>query len=424
MVKTPKNSKKKKQSFSGSKTDKNKKKFSKTMYQNYISTVPISKNIKKNKTTSDTNDSYNKKIKNLFDLLLGYFHLDEKISKTSFENIKNIVKDESDELFIDFRYLLNPKKFYKCFCSLLKNLIKDNELEKLNNPKYRLRLYSIFSLLSSKDIKNYLFEGSISSYIKQDIILSIFQLEDNIDKYCPLLCCDDTLFLSIDKNKLIIDESIDTFKENYLFSNCVFNSIKLTLNEFIKVEDETLKKTINDILNKTNFYYCDIDESFSGISFLGYNVVIRSYFNNYKNDDSKVALRNVITHELIHLLLIELTDNNYFVHSFERSNNKIKESGNYFEKIFFGVDVQWYSKDLIDYLKNFKNLEKNINDFNQEIIKIYNNTCIADEKNIMALTDDDCIKNCILRNKANPIKINDYCQYGRCSRYYRKYNDH
>ena len=424
MGKTPKNTKKKKQSFSGSKINKNQKKYSKTMYQNYISTVPISKNIKKLKTTSDINDSYNKKIKNLFDLLLSYFYADKQISKTSFENINKIVKDANDELFIDFRYLLESKKFYECFCSLLKKLIKDTELEKLKNSKYRLRLHSIFSTLSSKNIKNYLFDDSISSYIKQDIILSIFQLEDNIDKYYPLLDCDNKFFLPIDKRNLIIDESIDYFKEKYLFSKCVFNSIKLTLTEFIEVEDEILKKAINDILNKTNFYYCDIDESFSGISFLGYNVVIRSYFNNYKNDDSKVALRNVITHELIHLLLIELTDKNYFVHSFERSNKKIKESGNYFEKIFFGADVQWYSKTLIDYLKNFKNLEKNIIDFNQDIIKIYNNTCIANENNIMTLTDDECIKNCILRNKANPIKNNNYSQYGHCSRYYRKYNEH
>ena len=134
-------------------------------------------------------------------------------------------------------------------------------------------------------------------------------------------------------------------------------------------------------------------------------------------------MRNVITHELIHILLIELTDNNYFIHSFERSNNKIKESGNYFEKIFFGVDVQWYSQELINYLKNYDNLKKNIKDFNQDIINIYNNTFISNEDNVMTLTDNDCIKNCILRNKANPKKNNNYSPYGHGSRDYRKYND-
>ena len=41
-----------------------------------------------------------------------------QISKTSFENINKIVKDANDELYIDFGYLLEPKKFNECFCSL------------------------------------------------------------------------------------------------------------------------------------------------------------------------------------------------------------------------------------------------------------------------------------------------------------------
>ena len=233
-----------------------------------------------------------------------------------------------------------------------------------------------------------------------------------------MLSFENDWFEIIDKNNLILDESIETFKQDYLLSECVFHSIKTTLSEFIKIDDEVLKKAIDTVLNKINFYYSGIDEQFSAITFLGYNVVIRNYFKNYKNQDVKLVLRNVITHELIHILLIELTDKNFFNNSFERSNKKIIESGNYFEKIFFGVDVQWYSKDLVDYLKNFENFKKDIKVFNNDIINIYNNSCIPQEDTIMTMTDDECIKSGILRNKMNFKKNNDYKQFGHCYKYF------
>ena len=200
----------------------------------------------------------------------------------------------------------------------------------------------------------------------------------------------------IDKNNLIIDESIETFKQQYLCAETTFNAIKLTLAEFIKVEDEKIKNTINEILDKTKFYYSDLDEQYSAISFLGYNVVIRNYFKDINNKDIKVVLRNVITHEIIHLLLLELTDKNFFNNSFERSNKKISESGDHFEKIFFGVDVKWYSKELCSYLKNFQNYEKNLQEFNKDIVKIYNKTCKSKENKIQYLTDAECIQQNIL----------------------------
>ena len=87
----------------------------------------------------------------------------------------------------------------------------------------------------------------------------------------------------IDKNNLIIDESVETFKQQYLYSETTFNAIKLTLVEFIKVEDEQVKNTNNEVLDKTKFYYSDLDEQYSALNFLGYNVVIRNYFKDINN---------------------------------------------------------------------------------------------------------------------------------------------
>ena len=111
---------------------------------------------------------------------MNYFYADKQISKTSFEKIKKIIKNINDELFLDFWYLLNLKQFYECFCSYLKKLIKDCELEKLNNSKYKAIFYSIFKNLSKEDIKSYLFnlfDDLITSYVRQDIILIIFNLK-------------------------------------------------------------------------------------------------------------------------------------------------------------------------------------------------------------------------------------------------------
>ena len=419
MGKTPKNNKSKKKET----TTKTKleyiigtKKISKTAYQRYINSIPITKN--KITIIKDNMDNYIEKIKDIFQLLFNYFSKNKNISSKSLNTLINITKNANDELFANFQNLLNPEEFYQCFISYLKKNIKENILKQIKSGNFVTRFYSVFQKLKNENIEIYLFEKEITSYIRQDIVLSIFKLGSNLDSYVNLLNLGSDWFEMIDKNNLILDESIETFEQNYLLSECVFHSIKTTLSEFIKIDDEALKKAIHTVLNKINFYYSELDEQFSAITFLGYNVVIRNYFKNYKNQDVKVALSNVITHELIHILLIELTDKNFFNNSFERSNKKIIESGNYFEKIFFGVDVQWYSKDLVDYLKNFENFKKDIKVFNNDIINIYNNSCIPQEDTIMTMTDDECIKSGILRNKMNFKKNNDYKQFGHCYKYF------
>ena len=42
----------------------------------------------------------------------------------------------------------------------------------------------------------------------------------------------------IDKNNLIIDESVETFKQQYLYFETTFNAIKLTLADLSKLKME------------------------------------------------------------------------------------------------------------------------------------------------------------------------------------------
>ena len=420
MVKTPKNTKKKKNNFQKSQKRKNSRKktknITKTPYQRYINAIPKIRNRKER--FINIADIYIIKIKYIFELLYNYFSKNTQISAQSLNNLLIITQSASDQLFANFENLLTPEEFYKSFCSYLKKIIKENQLNKMYNSTFAFRFFNLFKRLMTKNLNEYLFDDSIASFIRQDIILSIFHYGKQLDNYIVMFDKDNDWYAPIDKNNLIIDESVETFKQEYLYSETTFNAIKLTLAEFIQVDDEKIKNTINEILDKTKFYYSDLDEQYSGISFLGYNVVIRNYFKDFNDKDIKVVLRNVITHEIIHLLLLELTDKNFFNNSFEKSNKKISESGEHFEKIFFGVDVKWYSKELCSYLKNFQNYEKNLQECNKDIIDIYNKTCKQKENVIQYLTDAECIQQNILRHKMNFKNYVVDKQFGYCYKHF------
>ena len=219
---------------------------------------------------------------------------------------------------------------------------------------------------------------------------------------------------------VIRDESLEQFKDKFLYSKCTLNAIQLTLNKFVNnITEERIKDTITQLLGKINFYYGTIEEHFSAISFLGYNIVIRKYFNIFNGNEIKVALRNVIAHEIMHILIIELTDGNFFNRSFERSNQQIEESGDYFENVLFSVNIKYYSNLLISYLDNFENYKKSLPEFNKDIRDIYNNTCLCEENKATQLTDEECIKMRIIRNKINSSKYEQNVnRFGHCRKYY------
>ena len=85
--------------------------------------------------------------------------------------------------------------------------------------------------MKDENLKTFFFNNSISSFIRQDTILSVFDLGKNINNYILLLDLDNGWFTPINKNNLIIDESLLEFKEQY------FNSIKFTLAQYIQVDD-------------------------------------------------------------------------------------------------------------------------------------------------------------------------------------------
>ena len=388
-----------------------------TIYNNYISSV--SDNKKLNSVTQPNNIDPFIQIKDIVTLLSNYFSKDVLLTPKSLKDLIIISQKGSDTLFAYFGKLLSPDQFYKCFISYIKKSLSNNKIQTIYSSQISSAYYLLFQNLQSKDIKTFLFNNNVSSFIRQDIILYIFDYDkNNVDNFIKMFFANDNYYTRIDKNNLIINESVEDFKNNYLFSNCVLSAIKLTLDKFVNVEKEIIQDTISLLLNKINCFYGQIDESFSAISFLGYNIVIRAYFHDFNNDKIKVSLRNVLTYELIHLLVIEFTDGNLFNKSFEKSNGLVQESGDDYEKYFFGIEVNFYSTELIKYLENFNNFKKNIIDFNKDVINIYVNTCAKEENVILSLSDSECIKKGIVRHR---IAINK-CKFGHCRKHYMSKN--
>ena len=387
-------------------------------YKNYITLIPRKKKLYiKNSLNAIVIIN---RIRAIFNLLSNYFSKDSLLSKNSLDSLNSTCQNvTNDRLFADFGRLLTPMEFETCFISYIKKSITNKKVQSAYNSSYNFTYENLFRNLQTKNLNEFLFNNTISSYIRQDIVLSIFDYNDKINSFANILIMNDERYSKIDKNYLIKGESLEYFKKSFLFSNCIMNAIKITLNKFIEnINEEKIKDTIDKLLNKINFYYGDIDNNFSAISFLGYNIVIRSYFNNFKNNKIKTVLRNMISHEIIHLLLIELTDNNFFNTSFERSKQQIDE---FFENILFGVNIKFYSSLLISYLDNFDNYKKSLSEFNKEIKEIYNVSCLSEEKKVNELTDEECIQMGIIRNIINNSKTknnnNDNC-FGHCRKYY------
>ena len=108
MVKTPKNTKKKKDTFQKSQKRKIQRKqtknIPKTLYQRYIKAIPKIKNRKERYI--NIADIYIIKIKYIFELLYNYFSKNTQISAQSLNNLLNITQSASDKLFANFENFL------------------------------------------------------------------------------------------------------------------------------------------------------------------------------------------------------------------------------------------------------------------------------------------------------------------------------
>ena len=81
------------------------------------------------------------KIKYIFKLFYNYFSKNTQIWAQSLNNLLNITQSASDKLYTNFENLLTPKEFYKSFCSYLKKIIKENQLNKMYNSTFAFHFF-------------------------------------------------------------------------------------------------------------------------------------------------------------------------------------------------------------------------------------------------------------------------------------------
>ncbi len=413
MGKTPKKQKINLSKPNSSFKRKNKRKkrtLNQSTFQIYTDSIPKKNTqIPKLKNSTISNSNFKKimdQIKNIFTLLSEYFDPTNQNVKNTEPQLLTFLDNFLDkDLFADYDNLLTPDEFLGNFIQYLKIKMKDEKenIDQIFHNDDNSLYFNIFEHLKNVDIE-FLFAKNISSYIRQDLLLSIFNDINNIESYFNIFSLHKNSYKKIDKKTLLRSEGINEFMNQFLFSNVVFNSIKTTLNKFKTINDLEIKTKIKQTLNNITFYYTVLPKKYTAITVLGNNIVIRKYFYIFPDVQKiKVSLKNVIAHELIHLLVLKFLNNNLFESSYTLSNKEVEESGDFFEKNLYGEIILFYSEELINYLNKHENLSKKNDIFVKEVQNIYVTYCKNQEKNVGEMTDDQCVKSHTVRTKQNRI---------------------
>ena len=81
------------------------------------------------------------KIKYIIKLFYNYFSKNTQIWAQSLNNLLNITQSVSDKLFANFENLLPQEDFYKSYCSYLKKIIKETQLNKMYNSTFAFSFF-------------------------------------------------------------------------------------------------------------------------------------------------------------------------------------------------------------------------------------------------------------------------------------------
>ncbi len=333
MGKTPKKQKINLSKPNSSFKRKNKRKkrtLNQSTFHNTDSILKKNSQIPKSKKSTISNSNFQKimELKNIFTLLSEYFDpTNQNVKNTEQKLLTFLDKFPDKDLFFDYDNLLTLDEFLGNFIQYLKIKMKDEKenIDQIFHNDDNSLYFNIFEHLKNVDIE-FLFAKNISSYIRQDLLLSIFNDIKNIQSYFLIFSLHEKCYEKIDKNTLLRSEGINEFMNEFLFSNVVFNSIKATLNKFKTTDDLEIKDKIKQILNNITFYNAPIPNTFSALTVLGNNIVIRNYFYEFPDVQKiKVSLKNVIAHELIHLLVLKFLNNNLFESSYTLSNKDEEE---------------------------------------------------------------------------------------------------
>ena len=342
-------------------------------------------------------------LKQLFFLLLLYFYPNEKVSNIAIKQIsKKFSNINTNNLLNDYQHLFSITQFYHCFLLKVKSLL--SKKPHLNKVYYSVAYSNFLKTLYHEDLQDFLFnEQKVSSFIRQDLILNYFDDIDIFVNLIQIILIDNIWYYKIDPNQLLRNEGLDSFKENFLYSNLILLNIQSTLEniEYDFFEINKIKKSIDFLLPKINFYCCPLPEQYASFNCLGNNIIIRNYFYTFNEvNDIKIPLKIVLSKEIIKELVIQY-ENCYFPIF---NKKKILIAENHFENLLLGQKINYYSWEILNYLNDISNYSKKSPEvFSKEISSIYLRYQ-QNEKYIEKMTDLECIKQNICRIIRTGIK--------------------
>ncbi len=194
-----------------------------------------------------------------------------KIKKITSEILDSINSKKYSEVYIN--WLLNNEQDY-----LYDNQLKTSIIKNINTP--------IELLLKFYETDNYNTEILINSISKKIIDLNdILYLKEIFFKYEN----DKLIVEAISKNKILDRELIDLIIKNHTnFIVNLINNDKLTLDEIIKINDNSSYGLKEDAYNYLNLYVSSIDSSIKLEKLMNYTSKDLNYFiaqNNYISDE-------------------------------------------------------------------------------------------------------------------------------------------
>jgi hypothetical protein len=268
-------------------------------------------------------------------------------------------------------------------------LTKDYEILKSN---YNSIYYNFFkTICEQKKFNDYLFDkNKISSFIRQDLILTYFDDIKNFENYIPIIYLDDIWYSEINENNLLIDENINDYQKNFLFLPLILSNIEKILLIF-GVNNNEIKDLINSIITKIKFFHCPLPEKLSSLTCLGNNILIRNYFYKFNDNTIKIPLKIIITRELIKVIILNLIS-----FSFISNNCLINKIENFYENILLGGKIIYYSLPMINYLNDKSNYSKSREIFSKDIQNFFSIYKIYEDY-VKNLSDVECINNFICR---------------------------
>ena len=343
--------------------------------------------------------------------------LSKEMKSQFFSNMIDNTSNEYDELKYLilmreelFKYKLKIYYYYKWKNRALYNRdLIDEENPFINNNKSNYENFKKQNNINKDSIKLNNLKNS-NNLLNNEDILNIKSVKESIN----ILDYNDDLLAKRSKNN-INNSKNELMELNDLLAKSNNNSINNSIHDSLKVFN--IQQNINDALNKTNDLFIRINSQISGNinkkeEGKNYNNTIdndnKEYFDddqNIKNINENIKRNN--SYNIFNSKNNEINNDNFDNNINNNNDNDNDNDNDNNENIFdINFDINNINKtnNLSDIIKKYKNLEKNLNKYNEKIEK--NGLTNTKENNININNNENNININLIKDNTNYNNIN------------------